>query len=147
MTWLENLVVKLSSHVSKQIDDLADKKAFDAAQDARAAGDLKTALDGFEKLALRGHGRSAAIAGGMYITGEGTKISGANALPYLEIGKDAGDPDAISLLGMAYASGMPGIKVDYVKARPLLEVAVKNGDANAQKMLDHVKARQKNKRW
>ena len=142
MTWLENLVVRLSNRVSKQIDDLTDRKAFEAAQDAQIAGNFKTALDEYEKLALRGHGRAAALAAGMHIQGEGTKVSGANALIYLEMGKDAGDPDAIGLLGIAYASGMPGIKVDYTKARPLLETAAKNGYGRAQEMLDHIKDKQ-----
>ena len=39
------------------------------------------------------------------------------------MGKDLRDPDAIALLGMSYASGIPGVKVDYTKARPLLEAA------------------------
>lgn len=65
MTWLENLVVKLSNRVGKQLDDLADKKAFDAAQDTYSASDLKTALDGYEKLATRGHGCAAALAAGV----------------------------------------------------------------------------------
>ena len=142
MSWMEKVVFKLATRVSKQLDGLADKKAFDAAQDAQLAGDLKTALDGYEKLAMRGHGRAAAIAGGMHIHGDGTIVSGANALMYLEMGKDAGDPDAIGLLGMAYASGMPGIKVDYAKARPLLETAAKNGYGRAQEMLDLIKSRQ-----
>lgn len=143
MEWLEKFVLKLAGHVNKKLDDQIDRKEFDAARDAQVAGDFKTALDGYEKLAMRGHGRAAALAGGMHISGQGTIVSGPNALMYLEIGKDAGDPDAIALLGMAYASGMPGIKTDYFKARPLLETAVKNGDAKAQLMLDHLKKSQK----
>ena len=145
MTWLEKLTARLAVHLGKKLDVLSDKRAFDAAQDARDAGDLKTALDGFEKLALRGHGLAAALAGGMHINGQGTVINGAKSVKFLEMGRDAGNPEAIALLGMAYASGMPGIKVDYFKARPLLEIAVKNGDKDAQQWLDSVKAKQKNK--
>jgi len=67
------------------------------------------------------------------------------ALTYLEIGKNAGDPDAISLLGLAYAAGKAGIKIDYIKARPLLEAASKIGDEKARQMLKHIKNMQKAK--
>lgn len=142
-TWLERLVVKLSNRVNTQLDDLADKKAFEAAQDASIAGDFKAALAGFEALAERNHGPAAALAGSMHIAGTGTKVNGAKALKYLEIGKNAGDPAAIALLGMTHAAGYAGVKVDYIKARPFLEAAVKNGDLEAKKMLDLIKGRQK----
>ena len=147
MSFLENLVVKLTARVEKQIDNLTDKKAFEAAQDANVAKDYKTALKGFEELAEKGHVRAATLAGGMYITGAVVKENGPKALKYLTIGAEAGDVDAIALLGMAYAAGKAGVKVDYFKARPLLEQAVKNGDKHALQMLNMVKAKQKgNKR-
>ena len=145
MAWLENLVAKLAHRVGNQIDDLANKKAFAAAQDAMMAKDLKTALAGFEALAEKGHGRAAALAGSMYITGNGVKENGAKALKYLTIGKEAGDPDAITLLGMAYGSGKAGIKIDYIKARPLLEVGAKNGDQSAKQLLEFIMSKQKGK--
>lgn len=138
MTWLENWVTKLSNHVDRQFDELIDKKDFEAAQDAYIAGDFKTALVSYESLASRNHGRAAALAGSMYLMGTGIKANGAKALTYLEIGKNAGDPDAISLLGLAYAAGKAGIKVDYIKARPLLEAAAKIGDEKAGQMLQHM---------
>ena len=146
MSWLENLVVKLVSRVEKQLDNVTDKKAFDAAQDALLAKDFKSAIEGFEELAKRNHGRAAALAGSMYLIGDRVKENGVKGLKYLTIGAEAGDPDAISLLGMAYASGKAGVKIDYFKARPLLETAVKNGDAKAQEMLNFVRARQRGKR-
>ena len=109
-------------------------------------GDFSNALSGYEALAERGHGRAAALAGTMHLYGTGTKVSGANAVKYFEMGNDAGDADAGALLGMALAAGMAGIKIDYFKARPLLEAAVKNGDAKAKTMLDIVKARQRGNR-
>ena len=82
----------------------------------------------------------------MHISGEGTEICGPKALIYLEMGKDAGDPDAVALLGMILASGMPGVKINDFKARPLLETAAKNGDNKAKAMLNIVIARQRRKR-
>lgn len=143
MSFLENLVVKLAARVEKQIDNLTDKKAFEAAQDANVAKDYKTALKGFEELAEKGHVRAATLAGGMYITGAVVKENGPKALKYLTIGAEAGDDDAIALLGMAYAAGKAGIKVDFFKARPLLEIAVKNGDKQALHMLELVKGKQR----
>ena len=143
MSWLENLVVKLAGRVEKQIDALSDDKAFLAAQEAMAGGDHKTALAGFEALAERNHPRASTLAGTMYLMGQGTRENGGKAVKYLEIGKHAGDQEAVAMLGMMYAAGKAGVRVDYLKARPLLEAAAKNGDAKARQMLAHVKARQK----
>jgi TPR repeat protein len=146
MKWLENLVVKLANRVDNQLDDLTAKKEFDAAQDAYFAGDLKTALAGYSALAERGHGRAAALAGELHLSGKGTPVSGTKAVKYFEMGAAASDPDATALLGMALAAGMAGVKIDFIKARPYLETAAKNGDAKAKEMLNIVIAKQKGKR-
>lgn len=146
MKWLESFASVLANRVNKQLDDLTDKQDFAKAQDAFVAGDLSSALDGYERLAHRGHGRAAVLAGGMHINGQGTSICGPKAVMYFEIAKDAGDQEAIALLGMTYASGIPGVRVDYTKARPLLEAAVLNGDKDAQRMLDTIKNKRKVRR-
>ena len=146
MTFLERLVVKLAARVDGQLDALSDRKAFEAAQDAMIAKNYSVALKGFEELAMRGHGRAAALAGTMHLMGEAVRENGAQAIKYLTIGAKANDPAAISLLGMAFAAGKAGVKVDYFKARPLLEQAVKNGDAKAKEMLEIVLSKQKGKR-
>jgi TPR repeat protein len=143
MSWLENLVLKLGIRVNKQLDDLAEKKEFEVAQDAYIAGDYKTALAGYQFLAESGHGRAAALAGEMHLSGKGTNVNNVKAMKYFQLGTNVGDTDAMALQGMLHASGKPGIKVDYVKARSLLEVAAKAGDAKAKEMLDFVKAKQK----
>jgi TPR repeat protein len=146
MKWLENLVVKLANRVDNQLDDLTAKKEFEAAQDAYFAGDLKKALAGYSALAERGHGRAAALAGELHLSGKGTPVSGTKAVKYFEMGAAASDPDATALLGMALAAGMAGVKIDFIKARPYLETAAKNGDAKAKEMLNIVIAKQKGKR-
>lgn len=146
MKWLENLVVKLADRVDNQLDDLTEKKEFDAAQDAYFAGDLKTALAGYSALAENGHGRAAALAGEMHLSGKGTPINGTKAVKYFEMGAAASDPDATALLGMALAAGMAGVKIDFIKARPHLEAAAKNGDLKAKEMLNIVIAKQRGKR-
>lgn len=146
MTWLENWVVKLARKVENQLDDVAAKQAFAAAQDAYLAGDLKTALAGFSALATQGHGRAAALAGEMHLSGKGTPVSGIRAVKFFELGAAASDPDATALLGMALAAGMAGVKVDFIKAKPFLETAAKNGDAKAKQMLAIVVAKQRGKR-
>ena len=143
MKWLENLVVKLANRVENQIDDLTAKKEFEAAQDAYISGDIKKALAGYSALAERGHGRAAALAGEMHLTGKGTPVNGSKAVKFFEMGAAASDPDATALLGMALAAGMAGVKVDFIKARPFLEAAAKNGDEKAKEMLAIVIAKQK----
>jgi TPR repeat protein len=146
MKWLENLVVKLANRVDNQLDDLTEKKAFDTAQDAYFAGDLKTALAGYSALAEKGHGRAAALAGEMHLSGKGTPVSGTKAVKYFEMGAAASDPDATALLGMALAAGMAGVKVDLIRAKPFLQAAANNGDAKSKEMLTIVIAKQKGKR-
>ena len=143
MKWLENLVVRLANKVDSQLDDLTEKKAFAAAQDAYIAGDTKKALAGYSALAEKGHGRAAALAGEMHLTGKGTPVSGTKAVKFFELGAAASDPDATALLGMALTAGMAGVKVDFIKARPFLEAASKNGDEKAKEMLAIVIAKQK----
>jgi TPR repeat protein len=146
VSWLEKLVARLGNHVNKQLDELTDKQAFDAAQDAYLAGDYPSALAGYQSLAEKGHGRAAALAGEMHLSGVGTKVSGLLALKYFEMGTNANDPDAIALLGMMYAAGKAGVKIDYLKARPLLEKAAQAGDRQAMTMLAMVKRKQAGKR-
>ena len=143
MKWLENVVTKLANRVENQLNDLTDKKAFDTAQNAYCAGDLKTALAGYSALAENGHGRAAALAGEMHLSGKGTPVNGNKAVKYFEIGAAASDLDATALLGMALAAGMAGVKIDFIRARPFLETAATNGDAKAREMLAIVIAKQK----
>lgn len=145
MKWLENMVVKLANRVENQIDDLTARKEFEAAQDAYIAGDIKKALGGYSALAEKGHGRAAALAGEMHLTGKGTPVSGTKAVKFFELGAAVSDPDATALLGMALAAGMAGVKVDFIRARPFLETAAKNGDVKAREMLAIVIAKQKGK--
>lgn len=145
MKWLENFVVKLANKVENQIDDLTAKKEFENAQEAYIAGDIKNALAGYSALAEKGHGRAAALAGEMHLTGKGTPVSGTKAVKFFEMGAAVSDPDATALLGMALAAGMAGVKTDFIRARPFLETAAKNGDAKAKEMLAIVIAKQKGK--
>ena len=146
MKWLENLVVKLANRVDGQLDDLTNTKAFKSASDAYSLKDFKAALAGYEALAEKNHGRAAALAGEMHLFGKGTKISGTKAQKYFEISANAGDLHATALLGMLLAAGMAGVKVDLIRARPLLEAAAASGDAKALEMLEMVKSKQKGKR-
>jgi uncharacterized protein len=143
MSLLEKIVMKLGNRVNRQLDVLAEKKAFVAAQDAYFARDYKTALAGYQALAESGNGRAAALAGEMHLSGKGTTVDNVKAMKYFQLGTKVGDVDAMTFQGMLLASGKPGIKVDFVKARSLLEVAAKEGDAKAKEMLAFVKAKQK----
>ena len=94
---MNEIAEKLSAKVDRQLDEMAEKKLFDAAQDALGTKDLKTELAGF-----------AALAGGMCLDGVSAKVDGVKAHKHLKIGAAAVDLDAIKLWGRNYAAGMGG---------------------------------------
>lgn len=67
--------------------------------------------------------------------GNGVKEDGRLAVTWLQKAVDGGFEDAVSLLGMAYATGKAGVKVDLVKGRDMLRFAADRGDEQSAKML------------
>lgn len=75
------------------------------------------------------------VLGSMYLLGQGVKEDGQKAVHWLQKAIDAKYEDAISILGMAYATGKAGVKIDIHKAREMLTAAAKSGDEKSAQML------------
>ena len=76
------------------------------------------------------------VLGSMYLLGQGVKEDGRAAVHWLQKAINAGYDDAISILGMAYATGKAGVHVDIHKAREMLTTAAEKGDAKSAQMLE-----------
>ena len=67
--------------------------------------------------------------------GRGTREDGVEAERWLRQAVDGGFEGAISVLGMAYATGSAGIRTDIPLARKLLTQAAERGDQQSARML------------
>ncbi|UCV04959.1 tetratricopeptide repeat protein [Dechloromonas denitrificans] len=82
-----------------------------------------------------GNVQAMSVLGSMYLLGRGVKEDGRQAVAWLQKAIDGGFEDAISVLGMAYATGKAGIKVDIPKAREMLIFSADRGDEQSARML------------
>ncbi len=75
------------------------------------------------------------LLGTMYLMGQGIAENGREALRWLEKSRELGYEESVSVLGMAYATGKAGIKVDLEKGREMLAYAAERGDQQSARML------------
>jgi uncharacterized protein len=76
------------------------------------------------------------ILGSMYLLGRGVPENGAEAERWVKQAVEGGYEGAISILGMAYATGSAKIRVDIPLARQLLTQAAEKGDQQSARMLE-----------
>jgi TPR repeat protein len=72
----------------------------------------------------------------LYLLGQGVPENGAQAKRWLNQAVDGGYEGAVSVLGMAYATGQAGIKIDIPLARQMLTQAARKGDQQSARMLE-----------
>jgi TPR repeat protein len=82
-----------------------------------------------------GNPRAMSLLGTMYLMGQGVREDGVQAERWLKQAIEGGHDDAASVLGMAYATGKAGVKIDLDKAIPMLTEAADNGDEQSARML------------
>lgn len=83
-----------------------------------------------------GNVQAMSVLGSMYLLGKGAKEDGRLAVAWLQKAIDGGFEDAVSVLGMAYATGKAGVKIDIPKAREMLIFAAERGDEQSARMLE-----------
>ena len=79
--------------------------------------------------------QAMSLLGTMYLFGQGMKEDGKQAELWLKKSIDGGYEGSISVLGMAYATGIAGIQIDMTKAREMLTFAADRGDEQSARML------------
>lgn len=82
-----------------------------------------------------GNAQAMSLLGTMYLMGHGVREDGVQAVSWLNRSIDGGFEGAISVLGMAYATGKAGVKIDIPKAREMLSKCAENGDEQSARML------------
>lgn len=109
--------------------------AYDEAMAFYSAKEFKKAFPLMIEASEHGNAEAMSILGTMYLLGEGVKEDGREAVTWLQRSIDGGYEGAVSVLGMALATGKAGIKIDLPKARVLLTQCAENGDEQSARML------------
>jgi TPR repeat protein len=102
------------------------------------AKDFRQALPLMAEASDLGNSQAMLILGTMYLLGEGVKEDGRLAVLWLQRAIDEGVDDAISVLGMAYATGKAGVQIDLPMARKMLTSCAENGDEQSARMLSMI---------
>jgi TPR repeat protein len=113
-------------------------QAYDEALSLHVAGEFKLAYPLMREAAELGNENAMGLLGSMYLLGQGIKEDGVQAERWLTKSIEGGYEDAISVLGMAYATGKAGVKIDFDKAIPMLTQASDRGDERAARMLSMI---------
>jgi TPR repeat protein len=109
---------------------------YDEALALHSAKEYKKALPLMKEAAELGSLESMSILGSMYLLGQGVAENGAEAERWLKQAVDGGFEGAVSVLGMAYATGQAGIKINIPLARQMLTQAAEKGDRQSARMLE-----------
>ena len=111
-------------------------QAFDEGLALHGAEEYTKALPLIREAAELGHDAARTIYGSMYLLGQGVKEDGKQAEFWLKQAVDAGYEGAVSVLGMAYATGKAGCRRDLELGRKLLTQAAEGGDEKSRQMLE-----------
>jgi uncharacterized protein len=118
---------------------LAKAKSATTYEEALALYEAKEytkALPLMKEAAELGSLPAMSVLGSMYLLGRGTSENGVEAQRWLKKAVDGGFEGAISVLGMAYATGSAGIKINIPLARQILTLAAEKGEQQSARMLE-----------
>lgn len=110
-------------------------QAYDEALALHGAKDYRKALPLLREAAELGNTSAMTLYGSMCLLGQGVPENGKEAEIWLKRALEGGDKNAVSVLGMAYATGKAGIRRDLQQGRALLTTAADAGDAQSAQML------------
>jgi TPR repeat protein len=108
---------------------------YDEALAVYEAKEYSKAFPVMKEAAELGSLPAMSILGSMYLLGRGARENGVEAERWLKRAVDSGFEGAISVLGMAYATGSAKIRIDIPLARQLLTQAAEKGDQQSARML------------
>lgn len=111
-------------------------QAYDEGLALHGADEYAKAFPLIKEAAELGHDAAMTVYGSMLLLGQGVKEDGEHAEIWLKRAVDAGYEDAISVLGMAYATGKAGCRRDVELGRKLLSRSAEAGDEQSRRMLE-----------
>ena len=109
---------------------------YDEALALHGAKEYSKAFPLMKEAAGLGNLPAMSILGSMYLLGKGVPENGVEAERWLKQAVDGGFEGAISVLGMAYATGSAGIRINIPLARQLLTQAAEKGEQQSARMLE-----------
>jgi TPR repeat protein len=132
MLKLINNLLSLNLSLSKKIRAVT---SFDEALALHANGEFKQALPLMIEAAELGRPEAMSLLGTMYLFGNGVAENGREAVFWLSKSIELGYEESISVLGMAFATGKAGVKIDLDKAIEMLTFGAQRGDDQSARML------------
>jgi uncharacterized protein len=109
---------------------------YDEALALYEAKEYSKALPLMREAAELGNLPAKSVLGSMYLLGRGVRENGVEAERLLQEAVEGGFEGAISVLGMAYATGSAGLRTDIPLARRMLTHAAEKGDHQSKRMLE-----------
>jgi uncharacterized protein len=131
LKFIRNLI-NLNAALTQKARSLS---AYDEALALHSVKEYRQALPLMIEAAELGNPEAMSLLGSMYLMGQGVKEDGGQAVTWLQRSIDGGFEGAISVLGMAYATGKAGVKIDLSKAREMLTCCAEKGDEQSARML------------
>lgn len=128
-------IQRLISFNDQMLNKVKATQIYDEALSFYSAKEYKKALPLMTEASNLGHPQAMSLLGTMYLMGFGVKENGKEAESWLLKSVEAGFSEAASVLGMAYATGKAGVKIDTEKATRLLTEAAEKGDQQSARML------------
>jgi TPR repeat protein len=117
-------------------------QVYDEALAFHGAREFKKALPLMREAAELGNTNAMSMYGAMLLLGQGAPENGKGAEQWLKRAIDCGDKNAVSVLGMAYATGKAGVARDLKRGRALLVQASEAGDGQSARMLEMMDKKQ-----
>lgn len=138
----EKLIAKLWSYVERIENKEKATQLYDEALAHYKIQKYRNAFPPMKEAALLGEKNAMALLGSMILLGQGTYENGEDALKWLHKAVDAGQTDALGILGMAYATGKGKVKRDMKLALEYLNNAAQLGDQKSIKMLEIIRKKE-----
>ncbi len=139
---IEKLILKLHTYVDSLQNKTKATQLYDEALAHYSAKKYRNAFPIMREAAQLGEKNAMALLGSMYLLGQGTYENGELALDWLHKAVDAGQTDAMGVLGMAYATGKAKVKRNKELALEFLNKAAQLGDQKSVKMLDMIQKKE-----
>lgn len=95
-------------------------------------GDLAAARTWYANAAQNGNGLAAAIAGTMYLEGEGGEADPARGVRLIQTGAELGEPAAMGSIALLLFNGAPGLPADPPRAASWARQGAEAGDGESQ---------------
>lgn len=135
---LEKIISKLWAYADSLQNGSEATKLYDEALSHYKSKKYRNAFPIMKEAALLGDKNAMALLGSMILLGRGTYENGEEALKWLHKAVEAGQTDAMGVLGMAYATGKGKVQRNKKFALEFLNKAAQLGDQKSIKMLEMI---------